>query len=180
LHGRPPSSRPRHFSCCPGPSGLRSTGRVLLDPGDVFCDPACRRAYGNSKISASVRRGAQTRWRGRSATCFLMPVQGGGGIGGHAARKICTSSPETCCEPSLDPIQEVHVFRHSCRRRVQAKWWGRSATCFLMPTQGGGGIRGHVAWEIRISSLEIGCELNLDPIQEWQGSPEAVPTRTMP
>ena len=76
---------------------------------------------------------------------FLMPTQGGGGIGGHVARKICTSPLEIGCELNLDPIQEVHVFSHSCRRRVQAKWWGRPATCFLMPIQGDGGIGGHVA-----------------------------------
>ena len=162
---------------------MRSTGQhVLLDLGDDFCDPACQRAYryGNSKIPASVGRGAQNRWRRWSAPCFLMPMQEGGGIGGHAARKICTSSLEICCGLNLDPIQEIHVFRHFYRRRAQAKWRKRPATRFLMHIRGGGGMGGHVARKIWTSSPEIDCELNLGPIQKCQDPPEAIPACTMP
>ena len=41
-------------------------------------------------------------------------------------------------------------------------------------------IGDHVARNICTSPLEINRELNLDPIQECQGSPEAMPTHTMP
>ena len=98
---------------------------------------------------------------------------------GHAARKMCTSTLEIGCELNLGPIQKIHGSRHFCRGRVQTRWWGRPATFFRMPTQGGGGVGGRVARKIRTSPLEIGCELNLDPIQECQGPPGVIPTCAM-
>ena len=99
-------------------------------------------------------------------TCFLLPTQGGGCIGGHVAWEIRISPLEIGRELNLDPIQEIHIFRHFCRRRAQAKWRKWPATRFLVPIQGGGGMGGHTARKICTSPPEIDYELNLDPIQK--------------